>query len=74
MARRVLHDRYFKQAKDEGYLARSAYKLRELNERKRLLGKGDRVLDLGCAPGSWLQVASETVGPRGLVVGVDLST
>lgn len=73
MARRVLHDTYFKKAKAEGYLARSAYKLIELNDKRRLLRSGDRVLDLGCAPGSWLQVASQAVGPRGLVVGVDLT-
>lgn len=69
---RKLHDRFFLQAKAEGYLARSAYKLKEIVERKRSIGKGDRVLDLGCAPGSWLQVASEVVGPKGLVVGLDL--
>lgn len=73
MARRVLHDRYFKQAKAEGYLARSAYKLTEIDERKRILRPGDRVLDLGCAPGSWLQVSSERVGERGRVVGIDLT-
>lgn len=72
MARRVLHDRFFLQAKREGYLARSAYKLTELHERKKLFLPGDAVLDLGCAPGAWLQVASEIVGPEGIVVGVDL--
>lgn len=72
VARRVIQDKYFKQAKAEGYLARSAYKLIELQERFRLLHAGDRALDLGCAPGAWLQVASEIVGPRGVVVGVDL--
>ncbi|MCH8269781.1 MAG: RlmE family RNA methyltransferase [Planctomycetes bacterium] len=72
MARRQLHDRYFRQAKAEGYLARSAYKLIEINDRKRLIRRGDAVLDLGCAPGSWLQVAAELVGPRGVVVGIDL--
>jgi len=69
---RQLHDAYFKQAKAEGYLARSAYKLKDLQEKKRLLRPGDRVLDLGCAPGSWLQVAAGIVGPRGRVVGIDL--
>lgn len=69
---RKLHDAYFNQAKREGYLARSAYKLLEINERKGLLRRGDRVLDLGCAPGSWLQVAAELVGERGRVVGIDL--
>jgi len=72
MARRVLHDQFFKKAKAEGYLARSAYKLKEINERKRLYGRGARVLDLGCAPGAWIQIALETVGPRGVVVGIDL--
>ncbi|MEL6329605.1 MAG: RlmE family RNA methyltransferase [Planctomycetota bacterium] len=72
MARRVLHDRYFKQAKREGYVARSAYKLLELNDRRRLIRAGDFVLDMGCVPGSWLQVAAELVGPGGVVVGVDL--
>lgn len=70
---RKLHDRYFKQAKAEGYLARSAYKLLEIQERHGVMRRGDRVLDLGCAPGSWMQVAEKLVGPRGLVVGVDLS-
>ncbi len=69
---RKLHDEYFKKAKDEGYLARSAYKLLEINERKRLIHPGDAVLDLGCAPGSWMQVASKIVGPEGCVVGIDL--
>lgn len=72
MSRRVLHDEYFRRAKAEGYAARSAYKLIEINERKRLIRAGERVLDLGCAPGSWMQVASEIVGPRGRVVGLDL--
>ncbi len=69
---RKLHDEFFKKAKAEGYLARSAYKLLEINEKKRILRNGDRVLDLGCAPGSWLQVASKLVGAKGLVVGIDL--
>ncbi len=70
--RRVLHDKFFKQAKAEGYVARSAYKLIEIDERKRLIRPGDAVLDLGCAPGAWLQVAGQKVGPKGLVVGIDL--
>ena len=68
----MLHDRYFKQAKAEGYLARSAYKLIELDERFKLVRKGSRILDVGCAPGSWLQVAAERVGESGVVVGIDL--
>lgn len=72
MARRQLHDRYFRRAKAEGYLARSAYKLLEINQRWHVLRPGQRVLDLGCAPGSWLQVAHQAVGPHGVVVGVDV--
>lgn len=71
-AKRVLHDEFFKKAKAEGYLARSAYKLQEINQKKRLFGRGSRVLDLGCAPGAWIQIALEEVGPSGVVVGIDL--
>jgi 23S rRNA (uridine2552-2'-O)-methyltransferase len=69
---RKLHDKFFKQAKAEGYAARSAYKLIEINDKKRLIRAGARVLDLGCAPGSWLQVVERIVGPRGAAVGIDL--
>lgn len=72
MAKRVLHDRYFRQAKREGYLARSAYKLMEIDDKRRVIPRGGRVLDLGCAPGSWLQVLSERIGEKGSVVGIDL--
>lgn len=70
--RRILHDEFFKKAKAEGYLARSAYKLKEIQERHRILRSGMKVVDLGCAPGSWLQVASEIVGSKGIVIGIDL--
>ena len=73
MAKRVLHDEYFQRAKAEGYVARSAYKLIEVQERRPIVRRGDFVLDLGCAPGSWLQVASKLVGKSGRVMGVDLS-
>ncbi len=72
MARRQLHDAYFRQAKSEGYAARSAFKLKQIQESKNLIRPANRVLDLGCAPGAWLQVASELVGPAGAVVGLDL--
>lgn len=72
MAKRVLHDRYFKQAKREGYLARSAYKLMEIDDKRRVIPRAGKVLDLGCAPGSWLQVLSERIGEKGAVVGIDL--
>lgn len=70
--RRILHDEYFKKAKAEGYLARSAYKLKEIQERNQLIKPGMAIVDLGCAPGSWLQVARELVGERGFIVGIDL--
>lgn len=72
MPKRVLHDKYFKQAKREGYLARSAYKLMEIDDKRRVIPRAGKVLDLGCAPGSWLQVLSERVGEKGRVVGIDL--
>lgn len=72
MPRRVLHDTYFKQAKAEGYVARSAYKLQQIQASRSLMRRGDWVLDLGCAPGAWLQVAAQIVGPTGVVVGIDL--
>jgi 23S rRNA (uridine2552-2'-O)-methyltransferase len=67
-----LHDRYFKKAKQEGYRSRAAYKLLELQRRFRLMRPGDFVVDLGAAPGGWLQVAAAIVGPAGKVIGVDL--
>jgi 23S rRNA (uridine2552-2'-O)-methyltransferase len=70
---RELHDRYFRLAKREGRLARSHYKLQELDRRFRILKPGMRVLDLGAAPGSWLEYALEAVGPRGVLCAVDLS-
>ncbi len=72
MARRVLHDQFFRKAKAEGYLARSAYKLTEIDDRYKLLRRGDAVLDVGCSPGSWMQVAAERIGKRGVVIGIDL--
>jgi 23S rRNA (uridine2552-2'-O)-methyltransferase len=69
---RELHDHYFREAKREGYRSRAAYKLIEIDDRRRVLSRGDRVLDCGAAPGSWLQVAGKRVGPKGVVVGVDL--
>ncbi len=66
-------DAYFKRAKKEGYLARSVYKLKEIDQRYRLFKKGDRVLDLGASPGSWLQYIAQVVGPKGRVLGLDLN-
>ncbi len=65
-------DRLSRRARAEGFAARSVYKLQEMDRRHSLLRPGDRVLDLGCHPGSWLKYAASRVGPRGRVVGVDL--
>ncbi len=65
-------DRLYQQAKEQGYRSRAAYKLDELNKKRKFLHKGTRVLDLGCFPGGWLQVALEKIGPTGVVIGVDL--
>lgn len=65
-------DTVYRRAKAEGYRARSAYKLAELDDRFHLLRRGARVVDLGAWPGGWLQVALERVGPGGRLVGVDL--
>jgi len=61
-----------KRARQLGYAARSVFKLEELDQRFRLLRKGDRVLDLGAAPGSWSQYAVQRIGGSGLLVAVDL--
>lgn len=64
-------DEYYNRAKQMGYRSRSAFKLRQLDDDAALLGRGDTVVDLGAAPGGWLQVAAERVGPEGRVIGVD---
>jgi 23S rRNA (uridine2552-2'-O)-methyltransferase len=66
-------DRFFQAAKRQSYRARSAFKLLELNRRLKLVGRGDAVVDLGAAPGSWSQVLVEVVGPSGRVVAADLT-
>ena len=66
-------DHYRKLAHDEGYRSRSAYKLKQLNKSYRIIGRGFSVVDLGCAPGGWTQVASKFVGNKGKVMGVDIS-
>jgi len=65
-------DYYAKRAKQEKFPARSVYKLQEIQKKYRLIKKGHKVLDLGCAPGSWLKYVAELTGGQGRVVGVDL--
>ncbi|KAK9808428.1 hypothetical protein WJX73_004154 [Symbiochloris irregularis] len=76
---RNLKDFFFKQAKRHGFLARSAFKLTEIQERFRVIRAGGSVLDLGCCPGAWIQVALQAITaqrastkPSSLILGVDL--
>lgn len=66
-------DHYARRAKREKWLARSVYKLEEIDRKFRLIRPGARILDLGCSPGSWVQYALKQAGPRGDVAGVDLT-
>jgi len=70
---RQLNDPYVAAARRQGYRSRAAFKLIELDRSFHLLRPGRRIVDLGCAPGGWTQVAVERVGPRGRVLGVDLA-
>ncbi|MGD9026311.1 MAG: SAM-dependent methyltransferase, partial [Desulfobacterales bacterium] len=64
-------DHYSKRAKLEQYPARSVYKLKEAQKKYRLIKKGDQILDLGCAPGSWTLFAAKLIGKQGKVLGID---
>lgn len=64
---------YTRKSREEGYPARSVYKLKEIDEKYGIFKKGDKVLDLGCAPGSWMKYISEKISDNGKVVGVDLA-
>ncbi|KGM34644.1 RlmE family RNA methyltransferase [Inquilinus limosus] len=68
---RQLNDPYVAEARRLGYRSRAAFKLLQLDDKLGLLRRGMRVVDLGCAPGGWVQVALERVGPQGKVVGID---
>ena len=67
-----IKDHYFHKAKKDGYAARSFYKIEEIDKKNRIISSGNKVLDLGCSPGSWLQYVSRKVGSSGQVLGVDL--
>ncbi|MGO4386035.1 RlmE family RNA methyltransferase [Microvirga sp. 2YAF29] len=69
---RQLNDPYVARAKREGYRSRAAFKLLEIDEKYHLLKPGQRIVDLGAAPGGWSQIAARKVGPKGKVVGIDL--
>lgn len=65
-------DHYFEKAKKDNYLARSAYKLEEINKKYKILAKDMNVLDLGYYPGSWTQYTAKVVGENGIIVGIDI--
>jgi 23S rRNA (uridine2552-2'-O)-methyltransferase len=69
---RQLNDPYVARAKREGYRSRAAYKLLEIDEKHHILKPGQKIVDLGAAPGGWSQIAAKVVGPKGKVVGIDL--
>jgi 23S rRNA (uridine2552-2'-O)-methyltransferase len=66
------HDYYHRLAKEEGYRSRAAYKLLQIVEKYHLIKQGDVVVDLGAAPGGWMQAARKLVGEEGYVLGIDL--
>ena len=76
MSKRWYHEKkkehFYKQAKREGYRARSAFKLLQIQKKYKILKSGDVVIDLGAAPGGWSQVAKEITGENGKVIGVDI--
>jgi 23S rRNA (uridine2552-2'-O)-methyltransferase len=65
-------DQFRRLARDYGYRSRSAFKLKQINTSYRILNRGHCVVDIGCAPGGWLQVALAAVGNKGKVIGVDI--
>lgn len=66
-------DHFYRRAKEEGFEARSVYKLSEVDGRRRMLRAGQRVLDLGASPGSWGRYALERIGPGGYLLAVDIA-
>lgn len=69
---RHVHDPYVRQATEQGYRSRAAFKLMEIDDRDHLLRPGMTVVDLGCAPGGWCQVAAQRLKGQGRIVGIDL--
>ena len=67
-----LNDEYVKKAQKEGYRSRAVYKLLEIIEKSQIINKGDKILDLGAAPGGWSQVAAKIVGKSGQVIASDI--
>jgi 23S rRNA (uridine2552-2'-O)-methyltransferase len=69
---RQINDPYVRKAKLEGYRSRSAYKLLEIDKRFKIFKRGQRVVDLGAAPGGWSQVALEKLGDKGTLIAIDI--
>lgn len=67
-------DQFRRLARDQGYRSRSAFKLKQINESYRILNQGQCIVDIGCAPGGWMQIALSAVGTKGKVIGVDIKT
>ncbi|NIS73720.1 MAG: RlmE family RNA methyltransferase [Deltaproteobacteria bacterium] len=65
-------DHYYRKAKGEGYRSRAAYKLIQINGKEKIIKRGDVLVDVGCCPGGWSQVALQVVGKKGKVIGIDL--
>jgi len=72
MKNKTWEDHFSRKAKKDNFPARSVYKLQEIQKKFQIIKKGDVILDLGCSPGSWLVYAADMVGPKGIVVGIDL--
>ena len=66
------NEHFFKEAKRQGYRARSAFKLQQIQKKFSIIQKGDTIVDLGAAPGGWSQIAQELTGPNGIIISVDI--
>ncbi len=68
-----IQDHYFKKAKEQNFVARSVFKLEEIDQKFKIISAGQKILDLGASPGSWSQYCSKKIGPNGRLLGVDLT-
>jgi len=67
-------DHFAKKARQQGYVSRAAFKLEEIDKKYNILKRGQRVIDLGCRPGAWLQYAASKIAPEGYIIGIDRRT
>jgi 23S rRNA (uridine2552-2'-O)-methyltransferase len=67
-------DHYFKKAKEQNFVARSVFKLEEIDQKLKIIQPHQKILDLGASPGSWSQYCSKKIGPQGRILGVDLTS